>query len=463
MKTEQFENLQSENIKKTIFSKEFIKNCFAVSIFSFGFNFLTTAEYVNFQEIFREIGFTSATKISILLAASLTALCIGAILGGFFNDKIKSKFGQRIPSIFLGTIIASILLLIIPIFTQTIDNLEIIYYCLFGLLIIGHLFLGAAYTPWLALIADLFLKKERTIVGISINIFGAIGAAIATILFSTLIDNGKSWIIWLVIGFILSIVTIISALILPKTNHSDYVKSKITDLFRMPRLIWKYGGITWSLVLIVNIFWSFSSHLVETGIVDSLISRFSVTDTSASLASNILMGGYIVVFLLPTIWIINKIGKIKASIFTTIFYSVFCVLLATMQNFNAIYYIIIIGGIGNIFLSTLQIALPADLVPKGREASFMGIFFAMTTAVKPLATLVQGLMIENNENQMTLQKFNGYPGTFLLAAIICLSTLILLYYAIKNQEKHMSFNLDSLEKLENKEKGIEMKTSQTEF
>jgi len=451
--------LENENGYNSI-SDKFIKNCFLIGFFSFSYNFLTTAEYVNFREILGAIGFTSATKISILLASALFALCIGAIVGGFINDKIRSRFGQRIPSIFLGTFIASCLVLSIPIFTKYITNLTVIFYCLLIVFIISHLFLGAAYTPWLALVADLFKQKERTIIGIGVNIFSAGGAAIATILFSLLIDKQLSWIIWIITGVMLLCASIITSLFLPRKNPTHNVKTKFNEIFRIPKIIWKFGGITWSLILIINAFWSFSSHLVETGLVDSLVSRFPVTETQASLASNILMGGYIVIFLFPIIWIINKFGKIKASILTSIFYAIFCFLIAIMQNFNAIYYIALIGGISNIFLSTIQIALPADLVPKGREASFMGIFFVFSTAMKPLATLIQGFILENHESQLSLNNFSGYPGTFLLASLICISTLILLFIVNAKQEKQLDLESTSRELKKDKEKGIEMKTSQ---
>ncbi|NHJ04237.1 MAG: MFS transporter [Candidatus Heimdallarchaeota archaeon] len=451
--------LESEN-RYNVISKKFIKNCFAIGFFSFSYNFLTTAEYVNFREILGVIGFTSATKISILLASALFALCFGAIFGGFINDKIRSRFGQRIPSIFLGTFIASCLILSIPIFTMYITNLTIIFYCLLVVFIISHLFLGAAYTPWLALVADLFKQKERTIIGIGINIFSAGGAAIATILFSLLIDERLSWVIWIITGIMLMFASIITSLLLPRKNPIHNVRTKFTEVFRIPRIIWKFGGITWSLILIVNALWSFSSHLVETGLVDSLVSRFPVTETQASLASNILMGGYIIIFLFPTIWIINKFGKIKASIFTSIFYAIFCFLIAIMQNFSSMYYIALIGGISNIFLSTIQIALPADLVPKGREASFMGIFFVFSTAMKPFATLIQGFLLENNESQLSLNNFSGYPGTFMLASLICITTLVLLFIVNSKQEKPLSFNSAPSELKKDKEKGIEMKTSQ---
>ena len=451
---------EKSRFPKANFSKEFLRNTLAISIYNFGFNFLTTAEYVHFQNLMNDIGFESSTKISVLLSISLVALCFGAIFGGLINDKIRSRFGQRIPSIFLGTIIASFFILFIPLTSKLTNNLNLIYYLLLTILVISHLFLGAAYAPWLALVKDLFMKKERASVGIVINILSAAGAAIAVLSFSYLIEINLSWLVWIITGSMLLISTIVTSVLLPKNNPELESDTKISDIAKIPAIIWKYGGITWSLLIIVNAFWSFSSHLVETGLVDSLIERFQVVETTASLASNILMGAYIVILLFPTVWIINKIGKVKAGIITSLFYALFCILLALMRNFNSIYFIMIIGGIGNIFLSTLQIALPADLVPDGREASFMGVFFVFGTAMKPIATLIQGILLENKESQTTLDVFGGYPWVFLLAGIIVISTITLLIIIQSKTQEQLISNNSFLVKKKQKEKGFEIESSQ---
>ncbi len=388
------------------------------------------------------IGFTSATKISILLGISLIALCFGALIGGYISDKIKTRYGQRAPLIFIGTLLASSFFLIIPLMTQYTKKLQVIYPLLLGIFVLLHLSLGAAYSPWLALVADLFKKEERTAAGISINIFSAIGAAIAAILFSKLIDIGQSWIIWIITGLVLLISGVFTTILIPKENYYfEVTEVENSQLRNVLGLIWNYGGVVWVLLLIVNLLWAFSSHLIETGVVDSLIERFIVSDTKASFSSNILMGVYIVILLFPALWLINKIGKIRASILTSLLYSVFCILLSTMQNFNAIFYIVFIGGACNILLSTLQIALPADIVPKNRVASFMGMFFVFGTAVKPLATFIQGLLLENKEVNTSLSNFGGYPWVFLIAAIVCISTIILLL-GILQIEKNSQSTLD---------------------
>lgn len=435
--------IQEENVEKSksiTVTKKFVKFLFAVGIFSFGYNFVTTAEYVHFRKILEDVGFKSSIVVSVLFSISLMSLCIGAIFGGIINDKIRSKFGQRIPSIFLGSVGAAVLFVIIPLITQLVSNLTTIFILLAIIFTIAHLLLGGAYPAWFSLISDLFKKKERTLASVIITIFSAAGAAIAVIIFSMLVDNDFSWIIWIITGLALAVGGVLTSILIPRENPKESCDVKLSDISKIPKLIWKYGGLPWVLLLVVNTFWSFGSHLVETGLVDSLVNRFDVLETTASLASNILMGVYIAIFLLPAIWFINRIGKIKASIIASLSYAIFCLLLALMKNFNAIYYIVIIGGVSNILISTLQIALPADIVPKGREASFMGVFFVFSTAIKPLATLVQGILLENKETVNSLAIFGGYPWSFVFASIACAIALIILFaiYGMKQKNKIMN-------------------------
>ncbi|NPE08352.1 MAG: MFS transporter [Asgard group archaeon] len=433
-KTEDIDKKQSNSL----LSRRLLKLYLTTGLFSFGYNFVTTVEYVNFRQIMGQIGFTSSTKISILLMCSLFALCFGVIIGGTISDSLRTKFGQRAPLILLGGLAGSFLFLLIPLITQLASESNVKFGFLMLLFIPAHIFIGIAFAPWLALVSDLFRKEERTGAGVAINILSAVGAAIAVIIFSKLLVSDLSWIIWIITGLVFGISVIFTVILMPKRNPDYESKGQKRDILKIPTIIWRYGGKTWILLLLTSSLWAFSSHLVETGIVDSLIERFNILDTKASFTSNIMMGVYIVVLLVPIILIIKRIGKVKASILASLFYGIFCLMLATMVQFKSIYYIVIIGGLGNIMLSTLQIALPADIVPKGREASFMGVFFVFGSITKPFATLIQGIILEGNEKSISLSYFGGYPWVFLIAGICCFCSIILLLFVLKIKKPELT-------------------------
>ncbi|HUT81131.1 MAG TPA: MFS transporter [Candidatus Bathyarchaeia archaeon] len=430
--------------RRITISSDLLKRYFSVSLFAFGFNFVTTCEYVHFKAIIREIGSISELGISILLSSALIALCFGALVGGIINDSTRTKYGQRAPSIFFGTLVTSALLIVIPLFTLFLHNIRAIFYLLLIILIFSHISLGFAYSPWLALLPDLFSKKERMSAAIVITIISAVGAAIANIVFSILVDYNRSWMIWIITGSVLAISGLITVLLIPKENPEVNIETKKSDILRIPQIILKHGGKNWIFLLLVSCVWAFSSHLVETSIVDSLTIRFVLYDnTRASFASNILMGCYVAIMILPLLWLGNKINKRNSSILASIFYCSFCLLLAIMKDFSWIYFIAIFGGIGNILISTLQIALPAEIVPKGREASFLGTFFVFGAIVKPLATLIQGLILDKNPENSSLASIGGYPWVFILAAIVAISAIIfLLFIKEKKIEDKIQYSVE---------------------
>jgi MFS family permease len=433
----------AEQQQKKIVYRELLKWFFAVGVFNFGFNFITTAEYVHFRDILQTAGFTSQTLISILLAVALTALCLGSIIGGVKNDKLRTKYGQRAPFIFGGTIIGGLLLLIVPLVTQLLKYGLLTVILLFLIFFSSHLFLGIAYAPWLALMVDLFKKKEQTWAAVVITVFGAGGAAVALIIFSHLLDTKLGWVVWIVTAFVLIIAGIITSFCIPKRNPVVMGADTTVKVWKIPRILIQTGGKKWSLLLIVSLFWSFGSHLIETGLIDSLTERFGIRETTAALA-NYLLGAYSIILLVPLVFLINKMGKIPSSIVASFIYSLFCIMLAIMNSYTMIYYIAFVGGMGNILLSTLQISLPADIVPKGFEASFMGIFFVFGTIAKPFASLVQGVLLDIGGLQSkSIKIFGGYPWVFLFAGLIFILAEVPLLVIQKNANLNYKSSLEN--------------------
>lgn len=426
------ENSLTQKKERRFLSSRLLKNFLAIGVFGFGYNFITTAEYVHFREIFEAANFTSSLLISILLASAIGSFCVGIIFGGIVNDSMRTKFGQRAPAIFFGGLVASIFFLIIPLVTEFVNNTTTAFVLLLIIFIIANLGLGGAFAPWIALVPDLFNKEERTYAGIAINVFSAAGAIIALLSFSFLIDHSLSWIIWIIISVVFLGSVLLTVKLIPKTNPDCETRLNFKEIINTPKQMVTLGGKPWIIILLVSLCWSFGSHLIETGVVDSLIERFGVSDMTASLGSNILMGGYIVLLFIPLLFLMRKIKKVFSSILASVIYSIFCLALALMSNFNAIYYIMIFGAASNLLLSTMQIALPADFVPKGKEASFLGIFYVFGTITKPIATLVQGLLIENKETNIGLTNFGGYPWTFIIAAMAFLVAILLLLTITKS-------------------------------
>ncbi|MBD3191684.1 MAG: MFS transporter [Candidatus Heimdallarchaeota archaeon] len=432
-KTEQHQSIQTKTIKKVKgyhqrIPGRLLRALFGVAFFNFGYNFVTTAEYANLKQILGEdgVGLTN-NQLGTLLAMMLTAVCLGAIIGGIVSDRQKTKIKgkKRAPIILLGTISSSLIFFLIPLITQGLNEPRTQLIILIITLFLAKFVLGMALAPWLALLSDLFRKKERAWAGLTINALGAGGAAIAMISFGSLIDNKQSWIIWIIIGGALLGSTIIAVLLYPKEQPQESIISKELPQKNLKEKIKEYSKKTGIIILLTNTLWSFSSHLVEIGMIYSLVERFTITNTAATTAY-LLMGVCSIVVAIPVILMINWTGKKRASILASIIYGGFCFGLASLKQFQAVYYIIIVGGIGNMLISTLQLALPADEAPKNNEGTFFALFFIFGTFIKPVASLIEGAIIEGKTTNITFRTFGGYPWVFLIAGIVGIVAAIIL-------------------------------------
>ncbi|MHA1188445.1 MAG: MFS transporter, partial [Candidatus Heimdallarchaeota archaeon] len=177
-----------------------------------------TFEKYSKQQISQVRYFTSSIQISLLLAVAIGSFCLGIIFGGIVNDSMRTRYGQRAPAILLGGFIASLFFLIIPLVTEFVKNTTTAFVLLLVIFIIANLGLGGAFAPWIALVPDLFNKEERTYAGITIIAFSAIGAIIALLFFSFLIEHNLSWIIWIIIGVVFLGSVLLTVKLIPKTN-----------------------------------------------------------------------------------------------------------------------------------------------------------------------------------------------------------------------------------------------------
>ncbi|MCF2144447.1 MAG: MFS transporter [Candidatus Heimdallarchaeota archaeon] len=404
-----------------------------VGLFNFGMNFLITADYVQFRAIMEFAGITSSIKESVLLAGALVALGVGTTSGGMLSDSLKHKF-TREQMLLLGAIVSCVFIFSLPLATNVVKEQQLRFSLIMLLLVLGHFFIGCAYAPWLAFFPELFNRNEKVAAAICVNFIGAFGAAIATVSFSRLIDKKIPWIIWLIIGGALLSTALLTAIFQPTRKKMD--KEQLETRIEVERE--NNGEIfaksSWLLLFLVGSLWAFSSHLVETGLIDSLTKRFSVSNTMAAVSSNILMGGFVVFLLIPAFILTTKLEKISGSILTSGIYALFCLLLTVMKTFNWIYFIVLLGAFGNILLSIFQFTLPAESVPQGKEGTYLGLFFAFTSMAKPVATVIQGVILEGKESNETIKQLGGYPWVFLLAAAIMLVTIIPLVL-IKTKKK----------------------------
>lgn len=121
---------------------------------------------------------------AVMAADNVLAVFLLPLLGAL-SDKADTRFGKRTPFIVVGTAIAVVLMMLLPIADKK-ANLALFVVSLFFLLIA----MGLYRSPAVALMPDLTPKPLRSQANAIINLMGALGGVYALILISLLIKGG---------------------------------------------------------------------------------------------------------------------------------------------------------------------------------------------------------------------------------------------------------------------------------
>ena len=105
-------------------------------------------------------------------------------LFGALSDKVRSRFGKRIPFIFIGSRVAAALMLLVPV-ANTIRNL-LLFIIVVGLLL---LVMASYRSPAVALMPDVTPKPLRSKANAVINLMGTLGGIVSFLLIAVFVKN----------------------------------------------------------------------------------------------------------------------------------------------------------------------------------------------------------------------------------------------------------------------------------
>ena len=119
---------------------------------------------------------------AIMAADNVLAVFLLPLLGSL-SDKVDTRWGKRTPFIVVGTVLAVVLMMLLPHADKT-GNFVLFVISLFFLLIA----MGLYRSPAVALMPDLTPKPLRSQANAIINLMGAVGGIYTLILISLLLN-----------------------------------------------------------------------------------------------------------------------------------------------------------------------------------------------------------------------------------------------------------------------------------
>ena len=365
------------------------------------------------------------------LGETLGVICllIAAIVFGAASDDFRSRWGNRLPFIVGGMLLASTSATVIPIFVNA-SNAIILVPLTFVLIFLG---IGCAISPNYALLSELLTKKERGWGALGEAGFGVIATGIALFLLPIL--NKINFLLsWFSVSIMLLIGAAIAFALIPKTNPPfDPIDSTLQDIINTPKYLLILGKGDFRTVFFLQIFWGaaiFSVTIYLINYLDAVLHH--IKDISVIL---VLSGVTAAVMAGPTGYLISKIGKVKTAMIGTLIYIVFALSLAFLPTLislfseNIIFFLVILGSTGAIFITAVQVALPADLVPEGKEAQFMGINYFGLHIGSPIISSLAVYLLTPESPSINIGTFSlrGYNALYFITAICMTIALVLLF------------------------------------
>ncbi|MHA1207410.1 MAG: MFS transporter, partial [Candidatus Hodarchaeales archaeon] len=198
------------------------------------------------------------TIFSYSTAAGSIGMLIAVIIGGAYSDDFRSKYGNRAPFMLAGTIIAGLMLYLIPVIATIFPRGALIF--LFPLaFFVAYGGLGLGSSPTNALISELFTREQRGWVGLVIAGFTTVGSFVGIVGLKAVAETLYTTAMFPFTGTVVIIIGITIFFLVEKVNPPfDPIDDTIEDIVKTPQYLVSYGGKDFGKMMIVQSLWGFS-------------------------------------------------------------------------------------------------------------------------------------------------------------------------------------------------------------
>ena len=357
---------------------------------------------------------------AIMAADNVLALFLLPIFGTL-SDKVKTPVGRRMPFILVGTALAVILLVVLPI-ADNIRNLILFIVGLFFLLIS----MGLYRSPAVALMPDLTPKPLRSKANAVINLMGAIGAVYTLVMIKVLVGKGDTpnyMPLFLAVGIFMAVCVIVLFITIRENKlrkevgndeeQTEEAEAVSKNAGKLPR------DVKRSLVfLLLSVaFWFIAYNAVTTA-----FSRY------ATEVWGLEGGGYADCLLIATVaaiisyipigHIASKIGRKKTIIIGVVLLGG-CFFAAGLfsQYSNAMVVFFCIIGFAWAAINVNSYPMVVEMANAGDVGKYTGYYYTFSMAAQVITPILSGALLE----YVSYRTLFPYSVVFCILAIITMS------------------------------------------
>jgi maltose/moltooligosaccharide transporter len=384
----------------------------------FGIQFGFALQNANVSRIFQTLG-AEIDKIGFLwVAAPLTGLLVQPIIGYLSDRTWHRKWGRRRPFFFIGAVLASIALFLMP--QSTMLWMAAI------LLWVLDASINISMEPFRAFVGDKLISEQRTTGFATQTFFIGLGAVIASLLpwiFTNLFhisntapagqigDSVKySFYIGAVVFFLSVLWTVITSDELPPENIEEWkqekaqskglitaVKEITKGIFSMPKTMAQLAVVQFFTWVGFYCMWLYSTPAIAQnayGTIDTTTKAYQDAGDWVGVMFTVYSGvSAIAAFLLPLL--AKKIGRRFTHLVCLIIGGVGLFALVYIKSPNILLLPMIAVGIAWASTLTMPYAILAGALPPAKMGFYMGVFNFFIVIPQLVASFVMGFVIKD--------------------------------------------------------------------
>ena len=368
----------------------------------------------------------------IMAADNVLALFLLPLFGGL-SDMCKSKLGRRRPFILFGTLAAVVLMMALPILTDSYHAAPATWKTLCFIIGLGLLLIamGTYRSPAVALMPDVTPKPLRSKANAIINLMGALGGIIylilTTFLYKTTSDVYVSYLpLFAIVGGIMlaALAVVMFFVNEPKLveeqrkyeqEHPDEIVTVITDSGEeLPADVKK----SLAFLLVSIALWFIGYNGISTWFSVYAAHSWNMTLGQANTCLTIATAGAIVTYI-PSGNVASKLGRRKtirfgALLLASAFASGFVYTLVSNSFSPVLYVLFVLVGVAWAFINVNSLPMVVEMCKGSEVGKFTGLYYTFSMAAQIATPIVAGWLLENV----------GYNTLFPYAAIFVFGSFI---------------------------------------
>jgi maltose/moltooligosaccharide transporter len=384
----------------------------------FGIQFGFALQNANVSRIFQTLG-AEIDKIGFLwVAAPLTGLLVQPIIGYLSDRTWNRKWGRRRPFFFIGSVLASIALFLMPQSTML--------WMAAVLLWVLDASINISMEPFRAFVGDKLISEQRTTGFATQTFFIGLGAVIASLLpyiFTNVFhisntapagqigDSVKySFYIGAVVFFLSVLWTVITSDELPPENIEEWkhekaqskglviaIKEITKGIFSMPKTMAQLAVVQFFTWVGFYCMWLYSTPAIAQnayGTIDTTTKAYQDAGDWVGVMFTVYSAiSAVAAFLLP--FLANKIGRKYTHMICLIIGGVGLFALVFIKAPNMLLLPMIAVGIAWASTLTMPYAILAGALPPAKMGFYMGVFNFFIVIPQLIASFVMGFVIKD--------------------------------------------------------------------